>query len=110
MSTFLSFLFGALLLIMGAWTVIMGGIGAILGPRRQRSRLRGFVYGFLLGPIGWAILCMRPRPISRGRHWAADRLDRPRVGRRLEVEQQQQSLLQNEVVDASPEVRDDLRY
>lgn len=109
MSTFLTFVFGFLLLTMGAWTLVMGGIGTILGPRRHRSRLRGFAYGLVLGPVGWAILCTRPRPISRGRNWATGRLDRQRSrgGRQLG---QGRSVIDHNASDTPSEVRDDLRY
>jgi hypothetical protein len=49
----------------------MGIIGIPLGMLRGRSPLNGFLWGFLLGPIGWLVVLLigdsRPRcPECRG--------------------------------------------
>lgn len=108
MSTFLSILFGVLLLFVGGWTLVMGGIGWLLGPRRGRTRFRGFVYGVLLGPIGWALLCTARDPYGRGRAWTAGVLDRaPRPARARSPLAQERPIVEP---TESWEARDELRY
>ena len=68
MSTALSILAVVLLLIVGVWLAVFGGIGALLAPRRGRTAVNGFLLGALLGPIGWAVVLLRPRAVIRGRN------------------------------------------
>lgn len=72
MSTALSILAVVLLLIVGIWLAVFGGIGALLAPRRGRTRVNGFLWGALLGPIGWIVVLIRPGSIRRA-------LPRPRT-------------------------------
>lgn len=50
--------------MLGFWeiliaTTVMGVIGALIGQIKSRV-LAGFVWGFFLGPIGWAIIILGP--------------------------------------------------
>jgi hypothetical protein len=49
------------------WTAIFGGLGALLARMRDRPIHEGLAFGTLLGPIGWAVLCVRaPASASTG--------------------------------------------
>ncbi len=65
MSTALSIATVVLLLIVGVWLAVFGGIGAILAPRCGRTAVNGFLWGALLGPIGWVVMLVRPGSIPR---------------------------------------------
>jgi hypothetical protein len=54
------------LLCVVTWAGVFGGIGAVLGPYRGRTRQRGFSMGFFLGPLGWLLLVVRPGAWRRG--------------------------------------------
>ncbi len=66
MSTALSILAVVLLLVVGVWLAVFGGIGAILAPRRGRTAVNGFLWGALLGPIGWVVVLVRPGAVRSG--------------------------------------------
>lgn len=66
MSTTLSVLAVVLLLIVAVWVAVFGGIGSILAPRRGRTAVSGFLWGALLGPIGWAVVLVRPGTVRSG--------------------------------------------
>lgn len=48
-------------LLAAAWTVIFGGIGALLSHARGGSAAGGLVWGFGLGPLGWGVVLCRTR-------------------------------------------------
>jgi hypothetical protein len=56
MRTVLSVLALFVILIVAVWAVVMGGIGALLGPLRGRSRTSAFLIGLFFGPFGWLFL------------------------------------------------------
>jgi len=82
MSTALSVLAVVLLLVVGVWLAVFGGIGAILAPRRGRTAVNGFLWGALLGPIGWVVVLVRPGTVrsSMGRLRGAGDADALAVG------------------------------
>ena len=41
------------------WVIIMSLIGAAIGARRGRGEA-GFLFGLLLGPLGWVIILIGP--------------------------------------------------
>lgn len=43
------------------WTVVFMAVGALLGWWRGRT-LEGLLWATLLGPIGWIVILVRPRP------------------------------------------------
>jgi hypothetical protein len=47
------------------WVAIFGGLGALLSRTRGGAAGAGFVWGAVLGPIGWAIVLWRTRASSR---------------------------------------------
>ena len=51
---------GALLL----WNVVFVVVGALLGWWRGRT-VEGIVWAAVLGPIGWIVVLVRPRPASK---------------------------------------------
>lgn len=75
MSTIIGALVTILLLVVAVWLAVFGGVGMLLAPRRGRTRVSGFLWGALLGPIGWAVLTLHrpgamrrlptPRPLAR---------------------------------------------
>lgn len=65
MSTALGIVAAVLLLFVGVWVAVFGGVGALLAPRRGRSAVNGFLWGALLGPIGWAVVLLRPGSLPR---------------------------------------------
>lgn len=65
MSTALGVLATILLLFVGVWVFVFGGVGALLAPRRGRTRMNGFFWGALLGPIGWAVILVKPGSARR---------------------------------------------
>jgi hypothetical protein len=38
------------------WVAVFGGVGSALGYLRDTGKMRGFVLGVLLGPIGWVVV------------------------------------------------------
>jgi hypothetical protein len=66
MSTALSIAAAVLLLFVAVWVAVFGGVGALLAPRRGRSAVNGFLWGALLGPIGWAVVLVRPGTVRSG--------------------------------------------
>lgn len=65
MSTAIGILATILLLFVAVWLVVFGGVGALLAPHRGRTRVSGFLWGALLGPIGWVVLLIRPGSLPR---------------------------------------------
>lgn len=65
MSTAIGILVTILLLFVAVWLAVFGGVGALLAPRRGRTRMSGFLWGALLGPIGWIVLLIRPGSLPR---------------------------------------------
>jgi len=41
------------------WMVVFGGVGATIGARKTRV-FAGFMWGILLGPIGWLLIAAGP--------------------------------------------------
>lgn len=68
MGDVLNVLLGVVLLFVGVWVVIFGGIGGLLARTRGGSVVTGFAWGTLLGPMGWGIVWLRTR--------GGERLDR----------------------------------
>jgi hypothetical protein len=65
MKTLLSVLALFIVLIVAVWAVVMGGIGALLGPLRGRSRTSAFLIGLFFGPFGWLFLLTKAhRPFA----------------------------------------------
>lgn len=52
------------LLLVTVWAAIFGGIGALLARQRGGSAAMGFGWGFLLGPLGWAVVWFTTRAPS----------------------------------------------
>ncbi len=48
---------GALFVI--PWTLVFGGVGALLSQRRGYSAISGLALGILLGPVGWVLVWLR---------------------------------------------------
>jgi len=64
-STAIGILVTILVLFVAVWLAVFGGVGALLAPRRGRTRTSGFLWGALLGPIGWIVLLIRPSSFTR---------------------------------------------
>jgi hypothetical protein len=54
-----------LVLFVFVWIAIFGGLGALLSRSRGGSAVSGLAWGVLLGPIGWAVICVRTRRAAR---------------------------------------------
>lgn len=65
MRTIISIFASILILVVFVWVAVFGGIGTLLAPRRGRTRIRGFLLGVLLGPVGWIMLLIRPGSARR---------------------------------------------
>jgi hypothetical protein len=65
MKTFFGIVLVVVVLIVGAWVAIFGGVGALLSKGRGGSTMQGFWWGALLGPIGWIVVAWRTRPSRR---------------------------------------------
>jgi hypothetical protein len=52
-----------LVVMVGGWALVMGGIGHFCGKRKDNARA-GFYLGFLLGPIGWIIAALLDYPLK----------------------------------------------
>lgn len=46
---------GFILLIIGTWVLIFGGIGLMLARSLGQNPVLGFALGTILGPLGWLI-------------------------------------------------------
>lgn len=47
------------------WNLVFVAVGALLGWWRGRL-WEGVAWAWFLGPIGWLVICFRPRPTPRG--------------------------------------------
>lgn len=61
-----------LLLVVGVWILFMGGMGATIAKVRRGSPLEGFLWGVLLGPVGWVAVLWRTRGADEQRVSAAE--------------------------------------
>lgn len=61
MGAVLRFLFEMMLTFVVAWVLIFGGNGALLSRARGASPVIGFIWGALLGPLGWCAIWWRTR-------------------------------------------------
>lgn len=69
-----------LLLVVGVWILFMGGMGATIAKVRGGSPLEGFLWGVLLGPLGWAAVLWRTRGAAGERVSAAEWLRAEEAG------------------------------
>jgi hypothetical protein len=63
--TFLGIVVVVLVLIVGTWVAVFGGVGALLAKARDGRTMQGFWWGTLLGPIGWIVIVVRGRRSRR---------------------------------------------
>lgn len=61
MDTVVEVLVSVVMLFVVAWLAIFGGLGALLSRARGGSVAAGFVWGAVLGPIGWIAIYWRTR-------------------------------------------------
>lgn len=52
---------GFLILIVGTWVLIFGGIGLMLARSLGQNAVLGFALGTILGPIGWLAIWLMAR-------------------------------------------------
>lgn len=77
---------GFILLVIGTWVLIFGGIGLMLARSFGQNLVLGFALGTVLGPIGWLVIWLvsRRHGIARSTTGFVDKINRsvdlPAVG------------------------------
>ena len=61
MGAFVRFVGDIMLTFVAVWVVIFGGNGALLSRARDGNPLTGFIWGGVLGPLGWSAIWWRTR-------------------------------------------------
>jgi hypothetical protein len=61
MQTVFNIALSILFLFVAGWVIVFGGIGSLLSTSRGGTKLVGFLWGTLAGPIGWLAILWTTR-------------------------------------------------